>query len=88
MLDLAAVKQHLRIDHTSEDDLITSLMAAATDTVAHYIGVASLDDTAPAPIKLAAMMLVASMYENRDGAGKPNRNGMFERLLEPYRVMV
>jgi uncharacterized phage protein (predicted DNA packaging) len=88
MLDLTSVKRHLRIDHTSEDDLITGLMAAATDVTANYIGVAALDSTAPASVKLAAMMLVNSLYENREGVGRPRNTGMFERLLESHRVMV
>lgn len=88
MLDLEAVKRHLRIDHTSEDDLITSLMAAATSTVEHYLGVTSLDATAPASVKLAATMLVGSLYEHREGVGKAKNTGMFERLLDAHRVMV
>ena len=88
MLDLAAVKLHLRIDHASEDALLTNLMTAATDTVAHYIGATSLDDTAPAAVKLAATLLVGTMYEQRESVGKAKDNGMFEQLLEAYRVMV
>ena len=88
MLTLEQTKAHLRVDHDAEDTLISSIMAAATDTVAHHIGVASLDDTAPASVKLAALLMVGSLYENREGGARATSSGMFERLLEPYRVLV
>jgi len=87
MLDLEDVKLHLRVDHAHEDSLIAGLMASATQTVAHYIGVTTLDATAPESVKLAAKLMVGSLYEQREGVAL-RRNGMFERLLEPYRVLV
>lgn len=42
----------------------------------------------PAPIKSAALLLVGSLYEQRESQGdRPyNKNPAFEMLLAPYRV--
>lgn len=91
MLTLDQTKQHLRIDGDYEDDLITSLLTAATAAVGSHLDNPAivLDNTAPAPLKSAALMLVADLYENRSAqVEKPLRgNDTFERLLQPYRVM-
>ena len=91
MLDLDAVKLHLRVDATTEDDLIEGLMATATAAVASHLDSSTLvlDTTAPAPVKAAALLLVADLYENRNlQTERPlHRNETYERLLQPYRVM-
>ena len=92
MLTLDQTKLHLRVDGDFEDDLIQSLMTAATAAVANHLDNPAivLDNTAPAPIKSAALLLVADLYENRSAqVEKPLRsNETFDRLLQPYRVMV
>jgi len=89
MLDLDDVKLHLRVDATTEDDLIEGLMATATSAVSNHLDGMVLDDTAPAPIKAAALLLLADLYENRSASTERPlyRNDLFERLLQPYRVM-
>ena len=91
MLDLDDVKLHLRVDATTEDDLIEGLMATATAAVASHLDNSTLvlDTTAPAPVKAAALLLVADLYENRSASTERPlyRNDLFERLLQPYRVM-
>lgn len=91
MLDLDDVKLHLRVDATTEDDLIEGLMATATAAVASHLDNSTLvlDTTAPAPVKAAALLLVADLYENRSASTERplHRNDTFERLLQPYRVM-
>lgn len=91
MLDLDDVKHHLRVDQSLDDDLIEALMTAATTATANHLDNASLvlDATAPAPIKAAAMLLVADLYENRTAQTERPlfKNETYERLLSPYKAM-
>ena len=88
LLTLADVKLHCRIDHDDEDSLLGALIATATTAVADYMNVTSVDDTAAAPVKSAALLLVGALYEQRESQGdRPyNKNPAFEMLLAPYRV--
>ena len=90
MLTLAETKLHLRVDHDDEDVLIEALMATATAACADYLNMPAADlvVAVPAPIKSAALMLVGSLYEQRESQGdRPyNKNPAFEALLNPYRV--
>ncbi|WPC65275.1 head-tail connector protein [Rhodoferax ferrireducens] len=91
MLTLTEAKLHLRVDGTDDDTLITSLIAAATAATANHLDNASLvmDATAPAPIKSAALLLIADLYENREAQTERQlfSNATFDRLLQPYRVL-
>ena len=88
LLTLADVKLHCRIDHNDEDSLLGALIATATTAVADYMNVTSVDDTAAAPVKSAALLLVGSLYEQRESQGERQfyKNPTFENLLNPYRV--
>jgi len=90
MLTLAATKLHLRVDHNDEDALIQSLMDTATAACADYLNMEAADlvVAVPAPVKSAALLLVGSLYEQRESQGdRPyNRNPTFEALLNPYRA--
>ena len=90
MLTLPETKLHLRVDHNDEDALITSLMATATAACAGVRSeeAADLGVAAPAPSKSAALLLVGTLYEQRESVGERpyNRNPTFEALLNPYRV--
>ncbi len=90
LLTLADVKLHCRIDHDDEDSLLGALIATATTAVADYMNMDAddVDDTAPAPVKSAALLLVGSLYEQRESQGERpyNKNPTFEALLNPYRV--
>lgn len=90
MLTLAETKLHLRVDHNDEDALITALMATATAACADFLNMEATDlvVAVPAPIKSAALLLVGTLYEQRESQGdRPyNRNPTFEALLNPYRV--
>ena len=88
LLTLADVKLHCRIDTNDEDSLLGALIATATTAVADYMNVTSVDDTAAAPVKSAALLLVGSLYEQRESQGdRPyNKNPTFEMLLQPYKV--
>lgn len=90
MLTLAETKLHLRVDHDDEDTLLTGLIATATAACADYLNIlpSELATDVPAPVKSAALLLVGSLYEQRESQGdRPyNKNPTFEALLNPYRV--
>ena len=91
MLTLLETKLHLRVDLDDDDDLIESLIAAATAIIASHLDNPAivLNTNAPAAVKSAALLLVADLYENRSAqVEKPLHNNLtFDRLLNPYRVM-
>ena len=90
MLTLAETKLHLRVDHSDEDALITALMDTATAACADYLNMEAADlvVAVPAPVKSAALLLVGSLYEQRESQGERQfyKNPTFENLLNPYRV--
>lgn len=88
LLTLDEAKLHCRIDHNDEDALLGALIATATTAVADYMNVTSVDDTAAAPVKSAALLLVGTLYEQRESQGDRQfyKNPAFEALLNPYRV--
>ena len=88
LLTLDEAKLHCRIDHNDEDSLLGALIATATTAVADYMNVTSVDSTAAAPVKSAALLLVGTLYEHRESVSdRPyTKNPAFEALLNPYRV--
>ena len=90
MLTLQATKLHLRVDHSEEDALIEALMTTATAACADYLNMPAADlvVAVPAPIKSAALLLIGTLYEQRESVGERpyNKNPTFEALLNPYRV--
>ena len=89
MLTLPETKLHLRVDHNDEDALIEALMTTATAACADYLNMdaADLVVAVPAPVKSAALLLVAGLYENREDVSDRQlyRNDTYYRLLNPYR---
>lgn len=93
MLTLEETKLHLRVDQDEEDLAIQLMIDAAVGAVADYLNVTPLDLellAQPAPVRSAALLLVADLYENRERQSSQalHRNDTFERLLNPYRVML
>lgn len=88
LLTLDEAKLHCRIDHNDEDALLGALIATATAAVADYLNVTSVDSTAAAPVKSAALLLVGDLYANREAQGDRQfyKNPTFENLLNPYRA--
>ena len=90
MLTLPETKLHLRVDHNDEDALIEALMTTATAACADYLNMPAADlvVAVPAPVKSAALLLIGTLYEQRESVGERpyNRNPTFEALLNPYRV--
>ena len=88
LLTLDEAKLHCRIDHNDEDSLLGALIATATTAVADYLNVTTVDSTAAAPVKSAALLLVGTLYEQRESQGDRQfyKNPTFENLLNPYRA--
>lgn len=89
MITLNEAKQHIRVDVTDDDSAISAMIEAAKAHIENYTGVVYADGEVPAPVKSAALILVADLYENRqlqvETALYTNRT--FAQLLNPYRVM-
>ncbi len=87
LLTLADAKLHFRIDHNDEDSLLGALIATATTAVADYLNMhrRRRGDTAPAPVKSAALLLVGTCTNNRESQGdRPyNKNPTFEACSTP-----
>ena len=88
LLTLDEAKLHCRIDHNDEDALLGALIATATAAEADYMNVTSVDSTAAAPVKSAALLLVGALYDHRESVSERpfSKNPAFEALLNPYRV--
>lgn len=68
MTSLEMLKRQLNLVGTTDDDAQLSLyLETAIEMTRKQIGAETLDfDEAPAPLKLAVMMLAAHYYENRE----------------------
>jgi len=89
---LMMAKRHLRVEGTDEDVILGFYAEAAIDYVHAFTGREWLywpdGEGHPAGVLVAAMLLVADMYENREAQStvKLSENKTVERLLWPYRV--
>lgn len=88
MITTAEVKQHLRVMHGLEDDLIQLYLDAATGHVAKYLG-DDLPDPMPEPIQAAVLLLTADLYVNRERQADRilHEGTAYALLLAPYRNM-
>lgn len=102
MLSLDLVKSHCRIDSNDEDEVLQSYIEAALGHIESQLGRKLYDDNVPdsdltgivinAPIRHAALMLIAHWYENRESVvvgnfgSKEIEIGTW-RLIQPYRIM-
>lgn len=68
MTALAMLKRHLNLGtFTDDDDLLSLYLESAIEHTRQQIGAETLAfDEAPAPLKLAVMLLAAHYYENRE----------------------
>ena len=90
LLTLEEVKQHLRVEHGDDDDLITLYMDAAVQHVLMYCNLALVPVGAEAQFKVAALITAADFYDNRAAvAPGPVASvpipASARRLVDPYR---
>lgn len=80
---LEEVKSHLRVDTSDDDTTIQAYMDAAEKAVLQYCNVALVPLGAESVFKVAALMIVSDLYENRSGGeGVPKAAQL---LINPYR---
>ena len=87
ILTVAEVKTHLRIEDDEEDSYISTLILQAQATAENFCRV-TFDETAEEPVRLAILLMVSYLYENRDTPDRTVYGTMrlaFENLLYPYR---
>jgi len=80
---LEEVKEHLHVDSDDEDDLIAAYMDAAEQQVLQYCNISLVPYGKEATFKVAALMLVSTMYDNR--AGEISLPPSTINLINPYR---
>jgi hypothetical protein len=87
MITVDEAKAHCRIDDNQSDTELAAMIAAAEAHVENYLNV--LPDPVPAPVKAAALLLVADLYEHREAQSEMAlyANRAFFQLLNPYRAM-
>lgn len=76
---LAEAKLFLRVSHEAEDDLLGTLIAASKERVQQATGL-TLDETAPAALRLVILKWVHAAYEGET-------DGEAEAWLSPYRAV-
>ena len=87
ILTVAEVKTHLRIEDDEEDNYILTLIQQAQATAENYCRV-QFDESVEEPVRLAVLLMVSYLYENRDTPDRTIYGTMriaFENLLYPYR---
>lgn len=82
---LGEVKQHLRVDGDDEDTLITAMMDAAEQQVLQYCNISLVPYGKEATFKVAALMAITAMYDNRAGEGEISLPASSRNLINPYR---
>ncbi len=84
-ITLQQAKQHLRVDHSDEDDLIQTYIDAAEDWIAKRCGEF---EELPKSLVAATLLFVGDLYENREiqfTSIKMSTSKTMETLVAPYR---
>jgi hypothetical protein len=83
---LAEAKTYLRVDSTTEDDLITKLIGSATATVENVLRQPlSAFDSLPDDIHTAILYTTAYLYEYRETADFDAMIKFLRAILSSYR---
>lgn len=102
-ITLEEIKQQCRIEHDLEDDLLESYIISAKVTIENATNrklYERLPDNAPenalligGDLKLAILMLISYLYENRSGWNEANNSPNFalpptvESIIQPYKFI-
>lgn len=95
-ITLERAKQHLRVEHGEEDELIELLIKTALRSVKDYIDRPLSDDICrdqedelllAAPLQFAQLLMIGDLYENREAQQSMtlNINMTCQNLMNPYR---
>ncbi|MGB7479861.1 MAG: head-tail connector protein [Burkholderiaceae bacterium] len=91
MITLQEAKTHCRIDGDDSDAELATMIDTASAHISNYLEVEPpyTVATAPAPVKSAALLWVAELYEHREAQSETvlYSNRTFLALLNPYRAM-
>lgn len=83
LYSLDEVKEHLRVETNDDDAVLSAYMDAAEQAALQYCNIATVPVGKEQTFKVAALMAVSDMYENRSGLeGLPHAARV---LLNPYR---
>lgn len=91
-ITIEQIKQHCRIDGTTEDQVLELYGAAAEETMLNYIGSTYEEITAdgnpmPKPLVQATLMLVDVSYQHRSPVSSQTMSVVpytFDILVKPY----
>ena len=98
IVTVAEMRMHMRLEvyaeateiDEQEDRYIASLIDMVQKTAEDFCGCEFADNDAPAPVRLAVMLMVSHYYEFRDNYDNPSykaARSAFENLLWPYRTV-
>ena len=87
IVGLDEAKQHLRVEHDEDDDILTTYLRQAQAAAEDYCRV-SFEEDAAEPVRLAILLMAAHFYERRDssdGNAYATMMEAFHALLYPHR---
>ncbi len=81
LLTLPDIKLHLRIDGDVEDTLLTAYATSAEEYLQQYTGRTFTAATLPAMAKVCLLMIISTLYENRESETTGRQIGTVENKL-------
>lgn len=85
LYSIVEVKEHLRVEGDDDDTLIEAMMDAAEQQVLQYCNISLIPYGKEATFKVAALMTISAMYDNRSGSADATLPGAAKTLINPYR---
>jgi uncharacterized phage protein (predicted DNA packaging) len=82
---IGEVKAHLKVESSDDDTLIGAMMDAAEQQVLQYCNISLVPFGKEATFKVAALMAISAMYDNRSGAAEATLPASARTLINPYR---
>lgn len=90
---LQALKQHLRVEYTADDDYLTALIGVAEVSIGNELGKPladfATDGELPTPLQHAIKLLCGDLYNNRESVAFATPHEVprtLDYLLQPYKV--